>query len=149
MCSLFLLLQTCPVSVSIWVRDANLGETRAGHSLGSVSWFFMCQHTRRKIAPQLGSVCANTPGGILFVNTNQGTQDESQWIVAQGCSHHLQYLDSIESFAKDLSQPLLDNMIIHKSFHNSVAYTQQINHSACHVAKEVVDNTAYPAWIPT
>ena len=37
------------------------------------------------------------------MKTNRRTQAKSQWVVAQGYSTHLQYLDTIKSSAKDLS----------------------------------------------
>ena len=44
------------------------------------------------------------------------TQDEPQWIVAQGYSQHLQYLDSNKSSTKDLSLPLFEIMLSHNAF---------------------------------
>ncbi len=44
------------------------------------------------------------------------TQDEPQWIVAQGYSQHLQYLDSNKSSTKDLSLPLFENVLSYNAF---------------------------------
>ena len=44
------------------------------------------------------------------------TQDEPQWIVAQGYSQHLQYLDSNKSSTKDLSLPLFEKVLSHEAF---------------------------------
>ena len=44
------------------------------------------------------------------------TQDEPQWIVAQGYSQHLQYLDSNKSSTKDLSLPLFERVLSHRAF---------------------------------
>ena len=45
-----------------------------------------------------------------FVATLQieSTQAESQWIVGQAYSQHLQYLEAIKSSAKDLSLPIFE-----------------------------------------
>ena len=48
------------------------------------------------------------------------TQDEPQWIVAQGYSQHLQYLDSNKSSTKDLSLPLFEIELSHKAFNSKV-----------------------------
>ena len=38
----------------------------------------------------------------------ESTQAESQWIVGQAYSQHLQYLEAIKSSAKDLSLPIFE-----------------------------------------
>ena len=38
----------------------------------------------------------------------ESTQAESQWIVEQVYSQHLQYLEAIKSSAKDLSLPIFE-----------------------------------------
>jgi hypothetical protein len=38
----------------------------------------------------------------------ESTQAESQWIVRQAYSQHLQYLEAIKSSAKDLSLPIFE-----------------------------------------
>ena len=38
----------------------------------------------------------------------ESTQAESQWIVEQAYSQHLQYLEAIKSSAKDLSLPIFE-----------------------------------------
>ena len=44
----------------------------------------------------------------------ESTQAESQWIVGQAYSQHLQYLEAIKSSAKDLSLPIFEITIDHK-----------------------------------
>lgn len=54
---------------------------------------------------------AATPTGYTrFYATLQieSTQAESQWIVGQAYSQHLQYLEAIKSSAKDLSLPIFE-----------------------------------------
>jgi hypothetical protein len=44
----------------------------------------------------------------LKIKTKPSTQAESQWIVEQVYSQHLQYLEAIKSSAKDLSLPIFE-----------------------------------------
>ena len=62
---------------------------------------------------------------IMCVWTNQKTQAEPQWIVAQRLLSHLQYLDSSKSSAKDLSLPKFEIAIDTSVFNYTAAGMQQ------------------------
>ena len=70
------------------------------------------------------------------------TQAESQWIVAQGYSQHLQYLDAIKSSAKDLSLAIFEITIGHHAFSGGGAHTKLAEAMNFHVILQVVDNRA-------
>ena len=72
-------------------------------------------------APPVGTVptgprgAAPVAGGTFTSTTRlqgtlqiESTQAESQWIVEQAYSQHLQYLEAIKSSAKDLSLPIFE-----------------------------------------
>ena len=71
------------------------------------------------------------------------TQDEPQWIVAQGYSQHLQYLDSTTSYAKDLSFPERENSVDRGCFQQQVQLGRNgAEPSSCRVAVEMVRTAA-------
>ena len=62
-----------------------------------------------------GGVKPASGGAVETISTRlhwpvqiENTQAESQWIVVQDYSQHLQYLEAIKSSAKDLSLPIFE-----------------------------------------
>ena len=101
---------------------------------------------------------ANHSTKCIYKNgTNHTTQDKSQWIVGQSLLSHLQYPDAFKSSAKDLSFPtsslrLSDNIhVVYNTVNKSPFELGQETclHAILHVISGMVNNTAYPAWIPT
>ena len=66
----------------------------------------------------------------------------------KGHSQHLQYSDSKQSSAKDLSFPLIKNAVHHKAHVSAHDCTTRPKPNVCCIPKEMVDNIVSPAWIP-
>ena len=77
------------------------------------------------------------------VEQTRKSQDELQWIVAQRLLSHLQYLDSLKSYAEGLSLPKSAIDFSQKAFSGMTgSWATRPRPNACLVSMEVVDNTA-------